>query len=127
MIHGSLVVLEQSVLFSWNPQIQPPWLAVVMTVLIVRCLIQTRYSTFWIYSSKGVNSLKKKKKKGKESNSVSTSKEKDLNIKRFKKALGKIGEALEYFLNDLFAITLWKPMLKWRILSEKLHQKTLTT
>ena len=37
------------------------------------------------------------KKNDKESDTVSTSKEKDLNIKRFKKALGKIGEALEYF------------------------------
>ena len=37
------------------------------------------------------------KKNDKESDTVSTSKEKDLNIKRFQKALGKIGEALEYF------------------------------
>lgn len=37
------------------------------------------------------------KKNDKENDTVSTSKEKDLNIKRFKKALGKIGEALEYF------------------------------
>ena len=41
--------------------------------------------------------MKEKKKNDKESDTVNTSKEKDLNIKRFQKALGKIGEALEYF------------------------------
>lgn len=38
-----------------------------------------------------------KEKSDKESDIVSTSKEKDLNIKIFERAFGKIGEALEYF------------------------------
>jgi hypothetical protein len=37
---------------------------------------------------------------------VSTSKEKDLNIKRSEEALGKTGKSLEYFLNDPFALML---------------------
>ena len=52
-----------------------------------------------------------------------TLQKKDLNIKGFEGAWGTAGGAPECIFNDLCAVVLWKPSLKWRVLSEKLCHK----
>lgn len=64
------------------------------------------------------------KKKDKENDTVSTSKEKDLNIKRFKKALGKIGEALEYFFKWPFCYHAMKTKAEVKDFVRKITPKT---
>lgn len=71
-------------------------MAVAVTGLVIRYW-HTSYSVFLISPPPKELTVEGKKKNDKESDTVNTSKEKDLNIKRFQKALGKIGEALEYF------------------------------
>lgn len=64
------------------------------------------YLIFWILFLEEL--IVEGKKNDKESDMVSVLKEKDFNIKRFKRVLGKMGEVFEYFFKWFFCYYVMK-------------------